>query len=539
MTSQEIVVPKDKIKNFMDQPCEDKKMNSKVHIIIPVFNEAKSIVEIINRIHVVMKSRYNYKITVIDDGSSDNTLKLLEEMESKINFLRNDKNLGKGETLKHGFTHANKNEIIVILDGDGEHRPEDIPKLIKPLLDGEADHVIGSRFLSKQPKQGRNPDYLRNKKKFNKLRYIGNSIITWMIYLLYQEKITDTQSGFRTFGPGVISKLTLKFSGFETETEMTLNLVNLGLRIVEIPIKSGLSTRESHMNIIRDSLRIFFVISIMKFQKEGVLKNGTKENSIFQRQLLENKILEKINQIETQKLKLSSYKLSIVIPCLNESSTIIGVIREIYALNLNNYEIIVVDDGSTDNSVDLLRNLKNVKLFIHSKNIGYGRTLIDGIQKASGDLIITIDSDGQHEPKDIPILCQLIIENNADIVVGSRYKGRYNYQIPFFNRAGEAFIEVIVFLIFGKIIKNNQGGFRVFHKRTLDIFKNLKFHGMAFTTEILMSAFLKNYRVVEGPINLYNRPIGKSRVKKIKLLLNLIICFLTYSFQRILRFIKK
>ena len=161
-------------------------------------------------------------------------------------------------------------------------------------------------------------------------------------------------------------------------------------------------------------------------------RRKTPKNSIFHRTLLENKSLKNTNQIESQKLNLSSYKISIVVPCFNESHTIINVIREINDLNLYNYEIIVVDDGSTDNSVELIRNLKNVKLFIHSTNVGYGRTLIDGIQKTSGDLIITIDSDGQHEAKDIPLLCQPIIENNADIVVGSRYKGRYNYQIPFF-----------------------------------------------------------------------------------------------------------
>ena len=225
---------------------------------------------------MVMKNRYNYKITVIDDGSSDNTLDLLKEMKLKINFMRNKTNLGKGQTLKHGFTYTDENEIIVILDGDGEHCPEDIPKLIKPLLEGKADHVIGSRFLSKHRRKGRNLDYLKNKKKFNKLRYYGNSLITWMIFLLYQKKITDTQSGFRTFGPGIISKLTLRFSGFETETEMTLNLVNQKLRIVEVPIASGLSTRGSHMNIIRDSFRIFYVIIIMKFQKKVVLN---KKNS--------------------------------------------------------------------------------------------------------------------------------------------------------------------------------------------------------------------------------------------------------------------
>ena len=160
--------------------------------------------------------------------------------------------------------------------------------------------------------------------------------------------------------------------------------------------------------------------------------------------------------------------------------------------------------------------------------MSYGKSLIDRIMISTGDLIITIDSDGQHDPRDILNICKPVLENQADIVIGSRYKGNYYYRIPFVNRAGEAFLEIMMLILYGKRVTNNQGGFRVFHSRTISIFNDCRFMGMAFTTELLIKAFLKGYRVVERPINLHDRPVGKSRVKKIKLLLDLLYCMLFY-----------
>ncbi|MHA1728289.1 MAG: glycosyltransferase family 2 protein [Promethearchaeota archaeon] len=232
-------------------------------------------------------------------------------------------------------------------------------------------------------------------------------------------------------------------------------------------------------------------------------------------------------EIELEKINL--LKVSIVIPCYNEKKTISRVLDHIESMALPFYEIIVVDDGSTDNIMMEIENFKNTKIIVHKKNMGYGKSLIDGVKHCTGDIIVTIDSDGQHVPKDLLRLYKPIVEGKADIVIGSRYLGSYNYNIPFSNRLGEAFIEIMLNIVFRNSIKNNQGGFRVFHRRTLEIFDNVVFFGMAFTTELLMLGLITGYKIKEMPINLRIREVGKSNVKKVRLLMNILRCIGYYG----------
>ncbi|RLI65188.1 MAG: hypothetical protein DRO88_05260 [Promethearchaeia archaeon] len=225
--------------------------------------------------------------------------------------------------------------------------------------------------------------------------------------------------------------------------------------------------------------------------------------------------------------------ISIIIPCYNESNTILQIIENIHKLNLTNYEIIIVDDGSTDGTPEKLLQRGDIRLLLHDKNKGYGQTLLDGINLARGDIIITMDGDGQHDPMDIPTLCDSILEKNTDVVVGSRYVGEYYYPIPFLNRAGEIFIEALLKLLFHQSVRNNQGGFRAFHRRTKKIFKQVQFFDMAFTTELLMLSSIYGYRIEEVPIHLHGRCFGKSNVRKILLFFDILKGFFYYYFRKV------
>ncbi|WP_457920143.1 glycosyltransferase family 2 protein [Candidatus Lokiarchaeum ossiferum] len=499
---------------------------------MPAYNESKAIINIIRRIQHVMDPLYNYCISVIDDGSSDGTYNILKNSKLKIEVIQNSENLGKGKTLLKGFQLANKNEIVLVIDGDGEHPPEDIPKLLQPILEKKAEVVIGSRFLRLNQGSKLKGSYLKNRKQFSYFRKLGNNFISLLIFLFHRKYISDSQCGFRAFAPGVASLYNPSYSGFEVETEMTIFYIKEGVKLLEIPMDTGLSTRESHMSIVKDSFKILLVILDMLAERgysqflhrlfPKFFQNNLKTQKLEHMQgIIEKRKKNHLHDILTTSMQ---YKVSFIIPCYNESRTLLQVVRKIHAIKLYNYEIIIVDDGSNDNPISLFNknDLKNVKNYFHVENLGYGKTVLDGISKCAGDFICTIDSDGQHDPNDIFDLIYPIYNKKADIVVGSRYSGRYYYQVPLLNRIGESFIEITLKFLFGQAIKNNQAGFRVFDKKTIGLFKGIKFFDMAFTTEILMNAIVKNYKIVEEPIHLYDRSIGNSRVKKIPLLMDVL-----------------
>ncbi|MCF2141373.1 MAG: glycosyltransferase family 2 protein [Candidatus Lokiarchaeota archaeon] len=255
-------------------------------------------------------------------------------------------------------------------------------------------------------------------------------------------------------------------------------------------------------------------------------------NTIVNTEIINNAIKNtSISTFKSSGLYPSTF-ISIIIPCYNESNTIIPIIEKIHSLKLANYEIIIVDDGSTDGTVEKLLERRDIRFIYHKNNQGYGRTILDGLKIARGDIFITIDGDGQHDPEDIPALCRSIIKNDADIIIGSRYKGEYYYPIPFLNRAGESFIQIFLKLFFHQSIKNNQGGFRAFHRKTKKIFEQIQFFDMAFTTELLMLGAIYNFKIEEVPIHLHGRCFGKSNVRKFLLFFDIIKGFFYYYLRK-------
>ena len=255
---------------------------------------------------------------------------------------------------------------------------------------------------------------------------------------------------------------------------------------------------------------------------------------------LENPSLEKSEMDEIEDFH-SSYSLvqkrkeiliSIVIPLYNEENSIKDVIKRIPNHQL--YEIIIVDDGSTDNSLRRIKEIKNREITIiqHGKNRGYGASILTGFEKAIGDIIVTMDSDGQHNPEEIPTLIKPIIKNQADVVVGSRYLGSSTYKIPLHARVGEYFIQKCLWFLYRQKVRNNQGGFRAFRKETVKLFRNLQCTGMGFTTELLFIAAHNNLKIIETPISLNSRKAGTSYVNLFRILKSVSFCIVIYTVKK-------
>lgn len=199
----------------------EKEKKKLIQIVIPAYNEEETIADVLKRIPSEL-SGYKIEPLIVVDGSTDNTDKIVERMGYR--YVKHVLNLGQGDALRTGFEIALENgaDIIVTMDADGQHLPEELERVIKPIINGEADFVIGSRFLGKFEKE-------------SNIRYIGIKFFTWLINLLTGIKITDCTSGYRAFSAEALKKLELREDRFNAP-ELIIDAAKKGLRIKEVPV---------------------------------------------------------------------------------------------------------------------------------------------------------------------------------------------------------------------------------------------------------------------------------------------------------------
>jgi len=194
----------------------------KVSIIVPAYNEEENITKILRMLMDVEQVLPSMEIIVIDDGSTDGTLEEVAKFSSRVKLLKHEKNCGKGAALATGFDEAT-GEVVVVQDADLEYSPYDIPKLVKPILSGEADVVFGSRFKGN-----------RNGMKF--MNYVGNKLLSLTTEFLYGAPITDVMTGHKVFAKRVIKSMDLTEDGFNIEPEIAAEVFQSGWRYAEVPI---------------------------------------------------------------------------------------------------------------------------------------------------------------------------------------------------------------------------------------------------------------------------------------------------------------
>jgi glycosyltransferase involved in cell wall biosynthesis len=192
-----------------------------VSVVVPVYNEHATIAEVIRRL---LRQPYALDIIVVDDGSTDGTRELLRESEwpAVVRVLYHDRNMGKGATLRTGIQHAH-GDIVVFQDADLEYNPDDFAVLLRPILDGLADVVYGSRFLGIH-------------RAFMFYHYLGNKFLTLVTNVLYNNMLTDMETGYKAFRAPVIKAITIKSRRFACEPEITAKMLKHGCRIYEVPI---------------------------------------------------------------------------------------------------------------------------------------------------------------------------------------------------------------------------------------------------------------------------------------------------------------
>lgn len=195
-------------------------------ILMPVYNEAGTIHEIVSRVEAVDLGDVRKELIIVDDGSQDGTRDILKKMADnsphKIYF--HGHNMGKGAALRTALTYA-EGDIILIQDADLEYDPAEYTELVKPILEGRADVVYGSRLSGAKVARA-----------FNFWHYIGNKMLTFITNVLYNAILSDMETCYKVFRADVIKNFQIKSNKFDFEPEITAKILKRRYKLYEMPI---------------------------------------------------------------------------------------------------------------------------------------------------------------------------------------------------------------------------------------------------------------------------------------------------------------
>lgn len=202
-------------------------------IIIPAYNEQKTIQEILNRVAQVEIPDVKIQIVIVDDGSKDKTLNLIKEflnVENRAILVEHKKNRGKGAAVNTGIKNSS-GDIIIIQDADLEYNPQDIPRLVAPILKKKVRVVYGTRLRTRPVFFGRNRTPLL-------VHFFGNKFLSLLTSIMYGANVTDMETCYKAFDRDVLKNVKLKSHSFDFEPEITAKILKKGIKIMEIDIKT-------------------------------------------------------------------------------------------------------------------------------------------------------------------------------------------------------------------------------------------------------------------------------------------------------------
>ncbi|MBN8658821.1 MAG: glycosyltransferase family 2 protein [Candidatus Obscuribacter phosphatis] len=196
-------------------------------ILIPVFNEEATLITLLDMVHNADSLGLQKELIIVDDGSTDNTRAILGELDTaKYNakIYYHEKNQGKGAALRTAQGYA-EGDLIMIQDADLEYDPKEYPELLRPLVEGRADVVYGSRLCGGKPTRA-----------FKIMHLFGNKFLSLVTNILYNATLTDMETCYKVFKRDIFKKVKIKCDRFDFEPEITAKVLKQGVKLYELPI---------------------------------------------------------------------------------------------------------------------------------------------------------------------------------------------------------------------------------------------------------------------------------------------------------------
>lgn len=229
----------------------------RLSIVIPVYNERETLAELVRRV-LAAELEMEKELILVDDASVDGSEKIIEQILREhdrvpIKVVMHKKNEGKGASLRDGFAQVS-GDIVLIQDADLEYNPNDYPRLLKPILDGRADVVYGSRFTGGQ-----------EHRVLYFWHYVGNKMVTTLSNMCTNLNLTDMETCYKVFRREAVEKLNIKSNRFGVEPEMTAKIARAGWRVYEVGVSySGRTYAEGKKITWKDGLKA--LITIIRFR---------------------------------------------------------------------------------------------------------------------------------------------------------------------------------------------------------------------------------------------------------------------------------
>lgn len=446
----------------------------KITALIPCYNEAESIGAVIKSfpIEKLKNQDFALEIVVIDNNSTDATADVARALGATV---LSEKKKGKGNAMRLGFEYAvrQSSDFVVMLDGDDTYRPEEILRLIEPLDSGFCTMVIGSR-LGGRISNG-------SMTAFNRF---GNWVFSHLVRYIYRVNITDVLTGYFAWTGKALQDMYphLTSEGFAIEMEMVTKMSRLGHEIYSVPISYNSREGESNLRPVRDGLKILFMLIRNLFWTPSTIVATT-------------------DKTEKESKMFTASSLSVVIPALNEETSIRQVIQQVPVKQLEamgySVEIIVADNASTDKTAEIAREAGARVVYQPLK--GYGNAYKAGFAAATGDIIATGDADMTYPFDALPSLLPKITDGGFDFVNTDRLKNLDSKAMTKSHVFGNWLLSMTTRILFSWPYRDSQSGMWIFKRSILDNL-DLRSSGMPFSQELKIEVYVKGYKCTEVPI---------------------------------------